>query len=85
MCSTLISLYTFYLFAFRMYEVSKGKKTNKRVLLPNIVYLLTFISSFCPIWNLLLSSGFYFAVFMNDKEDFVVDSWLFKKPGQKSE
>jgi hypothetical protein len=85
LCSILIALYTLYLFAFRTYEVWGGKKTGKRILFPNIIYLLVLVSSFIPIWNIILTVGFYLAVFIDDEDDFIVDSWLFKKPGQRKD
>ena len=84
-CCILISLHAFYLLVFKTYETNLGKKTDKRILLPNIIYLLIFASVFIPILNLIFVIGFYLFTMIDDKDDFMVDSWLFKKPGQKSE
>lgn len=82
-CCILISLHSFYLLAFRTYKTKEYKKTEERVLLPNIFYVLIFASVFVPILNIIFSGIFYIATLIDDKDNFVVDSWLFKKPGQK--
>jgi hypothetical protein len=84
-CCVLISLHAFYLLAFRTYKTKGNEKKEERVLLPNIFYVLIFASVFVPILNIIVSGIFYIATLIDDKDNFVVDSWLFKKPGQKSE
>jgi hypothetical protein len=84
-CSVLISLYSFYLLVFKTYETKLWKKTEKRIVMLNIIYVVLFAITFLPILNLVFILVFYIAVLIDDKDNFMVDSWLFKKPGQKEE
>ena len=84
-CCVLISLHAFYLLVFKTYETNLGEKTDKRILLPNIIYLLIFVLVFVPFLNLTFVFVFYLTTLIDNKDEFMVDSWLFKKLGQKSE
>ncbi len=84
--SVVASLYAAYLICFCLCKVDeRGNKTDERIAVPRILYLLTFAVSFLPLLNLLfgtivivisviayyVSEGFYFK------------TWLLDKPNQK--
>lgn len=85
--STAFALYATGSLTFRTYKMDCGKPTDKRVVFPNIVYLLMFVACFVPILNFILDSVFIFISIMGRYvfEDFYVKSRLFDKPKQKEE
>lgn len=76
--STIISLYAVYVFTFRLYDDNK-----ERILFPYIIYLFILFAAIIPVLNIILSAIFFVVTVIDDGEDFIVDSWLFKKPGEK--
>lgn len=78
-----VSLYAAYLLCFCMYKVDKdGKKTDERITVPRIFYLLTLVVSFVPIANIIFG---VFVIVMSivlcyGNEDFYFKSWLLEKP-----
>ena len=75
--------YAFWLLAFRTYKVDFfGKPTGYRLLLPRVMYILAAIILFVPWLNIVAGTGF-FAVALICTDDMYVDSWLFRKPGEK--
>lgn len=82
-----VSLYAAWLFSFRTYNVEgyySAKHRGERLTLPHIVYILVFAAAFAPILNIVLSFAFFLAGVIG-QDDIEVDSWLFRKPGDKKE
>lgn len=84
LASVVLSLYAAYLFTFKTYSTDYDGKPIKRMVCPNIIYLLVWMLTFVPIANLLLSlvSALMALMFM-DNRDIYIDSWLFRKPKEK--
>lgn len=77
--SIIISLYSVWLFAFRTYS----SKSKKRIVYPYIIYVIVIFFSFLPIFNLAFPIGSAIFVLIDGGREVTVDSWLFKKPGEK--
>ncbi len=79
----LTALYAAYLFTFRMYKWDDmDEQFGSQIVLPRIVYLIVFGCAFIPIFNIALVVTFLFFLAI-ESYDVRIDSWLFKKPGQK--
>ena len=77
--SVVISIYFIYLFAYKTINAS----SKERILLPRIVYLMLLILSFVPILNDFMIIIFIVIGLLENGEDIIIDSWLFKHPGEK--
>lgn len=83
-----VSLYAAYLICCCMYRVDKwGVKTDERIAVPRVMYLLTFLASFMPILNMVFGcTVVVIAVFAYYAEDlFYFRTWLFDKPKEKND
>jgi predicted benzoate:H+ symporter BenE len=81
-----LALYAAYLVCFCLYKVDLfGNKTDERIYVPRIVYLLALGISFVPILNAvcaLLVIGIAIVAYYNG-EDWYFKSWLLERPGDK--
>ena len=87
--STLLAFYTLYLYAFHAYKRVFDKKTYEKVWVrqtsENILYVLLVIVALIPIINIISSAVFLLVPVFDNDEDFKIDSWLYRKPGEKEE
>ena len=85
--SVAASLYAAYLFAFRVYDMDGyGHPTGKRIVYPNLIYLLALAVCFMPVFNCIATVAFIlYGMIGKSFGDFYVDSWFFEKPKQKDE
>lgn len=80
-----ISIYVAYLLTFRTYDIEgyyPNRHRGKRILMPRIVYVLVLMIAFVPVLNIATSLALILAGLMQ-KDDYEVDSWLFRKPNIK--
>lgn len=78
-----LSLFTFYLMAFKMYDYDyRYDKIGKKIVFPYLIYFLLFLCTFLPLVNIALPIIFIVCA-MND-DAIYVDSILFRHPGEKS-
>lgn len=82
----LLMLYALYVLAFKTYSVDyKGKPTH-RLHCMNAIYVALLIAAFIPVINIIGGVGLLIWGLMNQAcEDIYIDSWLFRKPGEKKE
>ena len=84
LASVVLSLYAAYLFTFKTYSTDYDGKPIKRMVCPNIIYLLVWMLTFVPIANVIISLVFaIMALMAMVNRDVYVDSWLFRKPKQE--
>lgn len=79
-----LSLYAFYLFAFRIYKMEYNERTDERIVYPRIVYLLALALCFVPIFNVALAVVFFvMGVAAESAGYFYIKSWIFGTPEKK--
>ena len=85
---TAVSLYAAYLICFCMRRIDdRGIKTNERMDIPRILYLLTVVVSFVPVVNIIFGVVVIVIAIIAYyiEEDFYFKSWLFEKSEKKEE
>ena len=85
---TAVSLYAAYLICFCMRRVDdRGIKTNERIDIPRILYLLTVVVSFVPVVNIIFGAVVIVIAIIAYylEEDFYFKSWLFERYGDENE
>lgn len=79
----IVALYTLYLFAFKTYGRKNSRSEWKPDRYPYILLILLFVASFIPVFNVV--GAVFYCIAALSEENVKVDSWLFKKPGEKPE
>lgn len=80
--SIVLSLWTVYLLAFKTYTKKRHQKDWEQVVYPMIICFFYLLLAFVPGVNLIMAS----IIIVNplfEPDEWMIDSWLFKKPGQK--
>ena len=81
-----LSLYASYLVCFCLYMIDDdGNKTEQRIPLPRICYLLGFAGSFIPLWNIIFGCTVMAVAIIAyfTEEGFYFKTWLLDKPKDK--
>lgn len=84
--STAAALYVAYLLSFRTYKWDYySKKKGEKIVFPRIIYIFMLIIAWVPILNSVVTFAFLSFVMFGNREDFYIDSWLFKEPKDKND
>lgn len=85
--STLLAFYTIYLYAFHSYRLEYDRNIQEKVWVrrteQNITYVLLVIMALIPIISTIFSAVFLIVPAFDGDENFKIDSWLYRKPGEK--
>lgn len=82
--STVLALFALHLLALKSYTRDWSGAEWKRFTFPHIIYIVLFIFAFIPIVNTIAAIVILIYPFV-EGDDFKVDSWLYRKPGEKEE